>query len=172
MAFGVGTSEVEHVLATQTLRTSKPKNMRITVDDALPPGVTGKDLILAIIGELGTAGGTGHVVEYAGRAIRELSMEGRMTVSNMTIEAGARAGLVAPDQKTFDYVKGRPLAPKGEMLDRAVAYWKTLASDAGARYDKEVVIDVANIAPQVTWGTSPEDVIAITDVVPLSLIHI
>jgi len=166
LAFGVGTSEVEHVLATQTLRTSKPKNMRITVDDALPPGVTGKDLILAIIGELGTAGGTGHVVEYAGRAIRELSMEGRMTVSNMTIEAGARAGLVAPDQKTFDYVKGRPLAPKGEMLDRAVAYWKTLASDAGARYDKEVVIDVANIAPQVTWGTSPEDVIAITDVVP------
>lgn len=166
LAFGVGTSEVEHVLATQTLRTSKPKNMRITVDDALPPGVTGKDLILAIIGELGTAGGTGHVVEYAGRAIRELSMEGRMTVSNMTIEAGARAGLVAPDQKTFDYVKGRPLAPKGEMLDRAIAYWKTLASDAGARYDKEVVIDVANIAPQVTWGTSPEDVIAITDVVP------
>ncbi len=166
LAFGVGTSEVEHVLATQTLRTSKPKNMRITVDDALPPGVTGKDLILAIIGELGTAGGTGHVVEYAGRAIRELSMEGRMTVSNMTIEAGARAGLVAPDQKTFDYVKGRPLAPKGEMFDRAVAYWKTLASDAGARYDKEVVIDVANIAPQVTWGTSPEDVIAITDVVP------
>ena len=166
LAFGVGTSEVEHVLATQTLRTSKPKNMRITVDDALPPGVTGKDLILAIIGELGTAGGTGHVVEYAGRAIRELSMEGRMTVSNMTIEAGARAGLVAPDQKTFDYVKGRPLAPKDEMLDRAVAYWKTLASDAGARYDKEVVIDVANIAPQVTWGTSPEDVIAITDVVP------
>ncbi len=166
LAFGVGTSEVEHVLATQTLRTSKPKNMRITVDDALPPGVTGKDLILAIIGELGTAGGTGHVVEYAGRAIRELSMEGRMTVSNMTIEAGARAGLVAPDQKTFDYVKGRPLAPKDEMFDRAVAYWKTLASDAGARYDKEVVIDVANIAPQVTWGTSPEDVIAITDVVP------
>lgn len=166
LAFGVGTSEVEHVLATQTLRTSKPKNMRITVDDALPPGVTGKDLILAIIGELGTAGGTGHVVEYAGRAIRELSMEGRMTVSNMTIEAGARAGLVAPDQKTFDYVQGRPLAPKGEMFDRAVAYWKTLASDAGARYDKEVVIDVANIAPQVTWGTSPEDVIAITDVVP------
>jgi 3-isopropylmalate/(R)-2-methylmalate dehydratase large subunit len=166
LAFGVGTSEVEHVLATQTLRTSKPKNMRITVDDSLPPGVTGKDLILAIIGVLGTAGGTGHVVEFAGRAIRELSMEGRMTVSNMTIEAGARAGLIAPDQKTFDYVAGRPLAPKGEVFDRAVGYWKSLVSDEGAQYDQEIVIDVANIAPQVTWGTSPEDVVAITDVVP------
>lgn len=166
LAFGVGTSEVEHVLATQTLRTSRPKNMRITVDDSLPPGITGKDLILAIIGEIGTAGGTGHVVEFAGRAFRELSMEGRMTVSNMTIEAGARAGLIAPDEKTFAYVKGRPMAPKGEMFDQAVAYWKTLASDPGARYDREITIDVHDIAPQVTWGTSPEDVVPITATVP------
>ncbi|MBT6274730.1 MAG: 3-isopropylmalate dehydratase large subunit [Chromatiales bacterium] len=166
LAFGVGTSEVEHVLATQTLRTSRPKNMRITVDDPLPAGCTGKDLILAIIGELGTAGGTGHVVEFAGRAIRELSMEGRMTVSNMTIEAGARAGLIAPDQKTFDYVAGRPMAPSGATFDAAVAYWRTLPSDEGATYDKEVRINAANIAPQVTWGTSPEDVVPITGRVP------
>ena len=166
LAFGVGTSEVEHVLATQTLRTSRPKSMRITIDDPLPAGCTGKDLILAIIGELGTAGGTGYVVEFAGRAIRELSMEGRMTVSNMTIEAGARAGLIAPDQKTFDYVAGRPMAPTGATFDAAVEYWKSLATDEGAQYDKEVVINAAAIAPQVTWGTSPEDVVPITGVVP------
>jgi 3-isopropylmalate/(R)-2-methylmalate dehydratase large subunit len=166
LAFGVGTSEVEHVLATQTLRSSRPKNMRITVEGSLLPGVTGKDLILAIIGEIGTAGGTGHVVEFAGQAIRELSMEGRMTVSNMTIEAGARAGLIAPDQKTFDYVAGRPMAPSGATYDAAVAHWKTLVSDEGATYDREVTLQASDIAPQVTWGTSPEDVVAITGVVP------
>ena len=166
LAFGIGTSEGEHVLATQTLRTSKPKNMRVLVDDPLPPGCTGKDLILTIIGRIGTAGGTGHIVEYVGRAFRDLSMEGRMTVSNMTIEAGARAGLVAPDDKTFAYLKGRPMAPRGSQWDAAVAYWRTLQSDAGAVYDKEVRIDAADIAPQVTWGTSPEDVVPITGAVP------
>ena len=166
LAFGIGTSEGEHVLATQTLRTSKPKNMRVLVDDPLPPGCTGKDLILAIIGRIGTAGGTGHIVEYVGRAFRDLSMEGRMTVSNMTIEAGARAGLVAPDDKTFAYLKGRPMAPQGAQWDAAVAYWRTLQSDDGAAYDKEVRIDAADIAPQVTWGTSPEDVVPITGAVP------
>ncbi len=166
LAFGIGTSEGEHVLATQTLRTSKPKNMRVLVDDPLPPGCTGKDLILAIIGRMGTAGGTGHIVEYVGRAFRDLSMEGRMTVSNMTIEAGARAGLVAPDDKTFDYLKGRPMAPQGVQWDAAVAYWRTLKSDDGAVYDREVRIDAGDIAPQVTWGTSPEDVVPITGAVP------
>ena len=166
LAFGIGTSEGEHVLATQTLRTSKPKNMRVLVDDPLPPGCTGKDLILTIIGRIGTAGGTGHIVEYVGRAFRDLSMEGRMTVSNMTIEAGARAGLVAPDDKTFAYLKGRPMAPQGAQWDAAVAYWRTLKSDDGAVYDREVRIDAADIAPQVTWGTSPEDVVPITGAVP------
>ena len=166
LAFGIGTSESEHVLATQTLRISQPKNMRVLADDPLPPGCTGKDLILAIIGQLGTAGGTGHIIEYAGRAFRDLSMEGRMTVSNMTIEAGARAGLMEPDEKTFAYIKGRPMAPQGEQWDAAVAYWKTLKSDEGAGYDHEVRIDAADIAPQVTWGTSPEDVAPITGVVP------
>ncbi len=166
LAFGIGISEGEHVLATQTLRTSQPKNMRVLADDSLPPGCTGKDLILAIIGQLGTAGGTGYIIEYAGRAFRDLSMEGRMTVSNMTIEAGARAGLMAPDEKTFAYIKGKPMAPKGEQWDAAVAYWKTLVSDEGAVYDHEVRIDAADIAPQVTWGTSPEDVAPITGVVP------
>jgi 3-isopropylmalate/(R)-2-methylmalate dehydratase large subunit len=166
LAFGIGTSEGEHVLATQTLRTSKPKNMRVLVDDPLPPGCTGKDLILTIIGRIGTAGGTGHIVEYVGRAFRDLSMEGRMTVSNMTIEAGARAGLVAPDDKTFAYLKGRPMAPQGAQWAAAVAYWRTLKSDDGAVYDREVRIDAADIAPQVTWGTSPEDVVPITGAVP------
>lgn len=166
LAFGIGTSEGEHVLATQTLRLSQPKNMRVLIDDPLPLGCTGKDLILAIIGQLGTAGGTGYIIEYAGRAIRDLSMEGRMTVSNMTIEAGARAGLMAPDEKTFAYLKGRPMAPQGGQWAAAVAYWRTLASDDGAIYDHEVRIDAANIAPQVTWGTSPEDVVPITGVVP------
>ena len=166
LAFGIGTSEGEHVLATQTLRTSEPKNMRVLADDPLPPGCTGKDLILAIIGQLGTAGGTGYIIEYAGRAFRDLSMEGRMTVSNMTIEAGARAGLMEPDEKTFAYIKGRPMAPRGAQWEAAVAYWKTLKSDEGAVYDHEVRIDAADIAPQVTWGTSPEDVVPITGVVP------
>ena len=166
LAFGIGTSEVEHVLATQTLRMPALKNMRVLVDDPLPVGCTGKDLILAIIGEIGTAGGTGHIIEYCGRAIRDLSMEGRMTVSNMTIEAGARAGLIAPDEKTFEYIKGRPMAPTGEEWDRAVEHWKELPSDEGAVYDKEIRIDVATIAPQVTWGTSPEDVVPITGIVP------
>jgi 3-isopropylmalate/(R)-2-methylmalate dehydratase large subunit len=166
LAFGIGTSESEHVMATQTLRAHRSKNMRVLADDPLPFGCTAKDLILAIIGQIGTAGGTGHVIEYCGRAIRDLSMEGRMTMSNMTIEGGARAGLVAPDEKTFAYVKGRPMAPSGAQWDNAVAYWKTLKSDEGAHYDKEVRIDVARIAPQVTWGTSPEDVVPITGVVP------
>ena len=166
LAFGIGTSEGEHVLATQTLRTSKPRNMRVLVDDPLPAGCTGKDLILAIIGHIGTAGGTGHIVEYVGQAFRDLSMEGRMTVSNMTIEAGARAGLIAPDDKTFDYLKGRSMAPQGAQWDAAVAYWRTLRSDDDAVYDREVKIAAADVAPQVTWGTSPEDVVPITGVVP------
>ena len=166
LAMGIGTSEVEHVLSTQTLLQAPAKNMRVTVDGELPFGVTAKDLILAVIGTIGTAGGTGHVIEYAGPAIRSLSMEGRMTVSNMTIEAGARAGLVAPDETTFEYVKGRPMAPKGAAWEQAVEYWKTLPSDEGAKYDKEVVLDVSEIEPQVTWGTSPEDVAAISGVVP------
>jgi 3-isopropylmalate/(R)-2-methylmalate dehydratase large subunit len=166
LAFGIGTSEVEHVLATQTLIQQPAKNMRITVDGDLPAGVTAKDLILAIIGKIGTAGGTGHVIEYAGQAIRDLSMEGRMTVCNMSIEAGARAGLIAPDETTFDYVKGRAMAPKGGQWEQALAYWRTLPSDDGASYDKEVTLDTSEIAPQVTWGTSPQDVVPVTGRVP------
>jgi len=166
LAFGIGTSEVEHVLATQTLIQKPAKNMRISVDGQLPVGVTAKDVILAIIGKIGTAGGTGYVVEFAGNVIRDLSMEGRMTVCNMTIEGGARAGLVAPDEKTFDYVKGRPYAPKGAQWDMAVNYWRTLPSDEGAKYDREVSLAAADIPPMVTWGTSPEDVLPITGAVP------
>ncbi len=166
LAFGIGTSEVEHVLATQTLIQKPAKNMRITVDGELTAGVTAKDVILAIIGKIGTAGGTGHVIEFAGSVIRGLSMEGRMTICNMAIEAGARAGMIAPDQTTFDYLAGRPMAPKGEMLESAIAYWKTLPSDEGARYDTEVVLMAEDIAPTVTWGTSPEDALAITASVP------
>jgi len=166
LAFGIGTSEVEHVLATQTLIQAPAKNMRVTVEGTLPAGVTAKDLILAIIGKIGTAGGTGHVIEYAGEAIRAMSMEERMTVCNMTIEAGARAGLVAPDETTFEYLKGRPMAPAGAQWEQAVAWWKTLPSDAGAAYDSEVTIDAASLIPEVTWGTSPEDVVRIDGVVP------
>ncbi len=166
LAFGIGTSEVEHVLATQTLIQQPAKNLRISVEGDLPPGVTAKDLILAIIGEIGTAGGTGHVIEYAGQAIRDLSMEGRMTICNMSIEGGARAGLIAPDETTFDYLKGRPMVPKGAAWETAVAYWRTLPSDPGARYDREVVLNAADIAPTVTWGTSPQDVVPITGAVP------
>jgi 3-isopropylmalate/(R)-2-methylmalate dehydratase large subunit len=166
LAHGIGTSEVEHVLATQTLIQQKAKNMLVRVDGQLPPGVTAKDIILAIIGEIGTAGGTGHVIEYAGEAIRSLSMEGRMTVCNMSIEGGARAGLIAPDEKTFEYVKGRPRAPKGEAFDMALAYWKTLKSDDDAHYDKVVILDAAKLPPIVSWGSSPEDVVSVTGVVP------
>ncbi len=166
LAHGIGTSEVEHVLATQTLIQKKSKNMRVVVDGKLPAGVTAKDIVLAIIGELGTAGGTGSVIEYTGEAIRALSMEGRMTVCNMSIEAGARAGIIAPDEKTFEYLKGRPKAPKGEAWDQAVAFWRTLTSDEGAHFDQEIRIDAANLPPLVTWGTSPEDVISINGTVP------
>ncbi|MBU8537488.1 3-isopropylmalate dehydratase large subunit [Falsiroseomonas tokyonensis] len=166
LAFGIGTSEVEHVMATQTLLQKPAKNMRVTVNGKLPAGCTAKDIVLAIIGKIGTGGGTGHVIEYAGEAIRALDMAGRMTLCNMTIEAGARAGMVAPDQVTFDYVKGRPFAPKGADFDKAVAWWKTLPSDEGAHFDKEVVLDAAEIAPQVTWGTNPEAVLPITGTVP------
>ena len=166
LAFGIGTSEVEHVLATQTLLQKPAKNMRVVVDGTLPVGCTAKDIVLAIIGRIGTAGGTGHVIEYAGEAIRTLDMAGRMTVCNMSIEAGARAGMVAPDQTTFDYVRGRPFAPKGEAFERAVAWWRTLPSDEGAHFDREVRLDAAQIIPQVTWGTSPEDVLPITGTVP------
>ena len=166
LAFGIGTSEVEHVLATQTLIQKPAKNMRITVDGDLPPGVTAKDIVLAIIGRIGTAGGTGHVIEYAGSAIRSLSMEGRMTVCNMSIEAGARAGLIAPDETTYAYVKGRPHAPKAGQWEAALAYWRSLPSDPGAVYDKEIVIDAATLVPHVTWGTSPQDVAPVTGHVP------
>jgi 3-isopropylmalate/(R)-2-methylmalate dehydratase large subunit len=166
LAFGIGTSEVEHVLATQTLIQQPAKNMLIRVDGDLPVGVTAKDLILAIIGKIGTAGGTGHVIEYAGKAIRDLSMEGRMTVCNMSIEAGARAGLIAPDETTFAYLKGRPMAPKAGAWEQAVAYWKTLPSDEGAEYDKEIVLHAREIIPQVTWGTSPQDVLPIDGKIP------
>jgi 3-isopropylmalate/(R)-2-methylmalate dehydratase large subunit len=166
LAHGIGTSEVEHVLATQTLIQKKAKNMRVTVDGTLPPGVTAKDIILSIIGEIGTAGGTGHVIEYTGEAIRALSMEGRMTVCNMSIEGGARAGLVAPDEKTFAYLKDRPKAPKGAAWDESVRFWRTLHSDEGAHFDKEVRLDAANLPPIVTWGTSPEDVVSVTGTVP------
>jgi 3-isopropylmalate/(R)-2-methylmalate dehydratase large subunit len=166
LAFGIGTSEVEHVLATQTLLQKPAKNMLVRVDGKLAPGVTAKDIILAIIGKIGTAGGTGHVIEYAGEAITALDMAGRMTVCNMSIEAGARAGLIAPDETTFEYVRGRPFAPKGAEFEKAVAYWGTLPSDAGAHYDKVVVLDAGEIAPQVSWGTNPEAVVPITGVVP------
>ena len=166
LAFGIGTSEVEHVLATQTLIQKPAKNMRITVDGTLGDGVTAKDVILAIIGKIGTAGGTGHVIEFAGSVIRGLSMEGRMTVCNMAIEAGARAGMIAPDPTTFGYLKDRPMAPTGENWERAVAYWQTLPSDEGARYDSEIAMAAEDIAPTVTWGTSPEDAIAINGCVP------
>ena len=166
LALGIGTTEVEHVLATQTLLQMPLKNMRITVDGDLPTGVVAKDLILAVIGEIGTAGGTGYVIEYAGSAVEDLSMEGRMTVCNMTIEAGARAGLVAPDEKTNQYLMGRPKSPKGGAWEQAVEFWKTLPSDPGAAYEKEVTLKAADIAPQVTWGTSPEDVVPITGSVP------
>ena len=166
LAFGIGTSEVEHVLATQTLIQAPAKNMRVNVVGALQPGVTAKDLILAIIGKIGTAGGTGHVIEYAGDAIRALSMEERMTICNMTIEGGARAGLIEPDETTFEYLKGRPMAPKGANWEQAVAWWKTLPSDEGAVYDTEVTLDASKLIPEVTWGTSPEDVVRIDGVVP------
>jgi 3-isopropylmalate/(R)-2-methylmalate dehydratase large subunit len=166
LAFGIGTSEVEHVLATQTLIQKPAKNMRITVDGTLAAGVTAKDVILAIIGKIGTAGGTGHVIEFAGSAIRGLSMEGRMTVCNMAIEAGARAGMIAPDATTFAYLQDRPMTPKGGDWDNAVAYWQSLPSDEAARYDTEISMVAEDIAPTVTWGTSPEDAIAINGAVP------
>lgn len=166
LAHGIGTSEVEHVLATQTLIQSKAKNMRITVNGQTPEHVTAKDIILAIIGEIGTAGGTGHVMEYAGEAIRNLSMEGRMTVCNMSIEGGARAGLIAPDETTFEYIQGRPRAPKGAAWDMALAYWKTLFTDEDAVFDKEITLDASNLPPIVTWGTSPDNVVSITGNVP------
>ena len=166
LAFGIGTSEVEHVLATQTLLQRPARNMRISVEGSLAPAVTAKDLILAIIGEIGAAGGTGHVIEYAGDAVRGLSMEGRMTICNMSIEAGARAGLIAADEVTFAYLKGRPMAPKGGAWEAAEAFWRTLVTDAGALYEREVTIDASEIAPQVTWGTSPQDVAPVTGAVP------
>jgi 3-isopropylmalate/(R)-2-methylmalate dehydratase large subunit len=166
LAHGIGTSEVEHVLATQTLIQKKAKNMRVTVDGVAPRGVGAKDIILAIIGEIGTAGGTGSVIEYAGDAIRALSMEGRMTVCNMSIEGGARAGMIAPDEKTFAFIKDRPKAPKGMAWDMAMKYWETLHSDDGAHFDREVRLDAAKLPPIVSWGTSPEDVTAITGSVP------
>lgn len=166
LAHGIGTSEVEHVMATQTLLARKAKNMLVRVDGQAPEGVTAKDIVLAIIGRIGTAGGTGYTIEFAGEAIRALSMEGRMTVCNMAIEAGARAGLVAVDDKTIEYVKGRMLAPAGEEWEQAVAYWRTLHSDEGAHFDATVVLDAAQLAPQVTWGTSPEMVTAIDAAVP------
>jgi len=166
LAFGIGTSEVEHVLATQTLIQKRAKNMRINIEGDLLPGITAKDLILAIIGKIGTAGATGYVIEYAGKAVVDLSVEARMTVCNMSIEAGARAGLIAPDEKTFAYIKGRPMAPGGDDWEKAVAYWKTLPSDAGAKYDVEVTLHTKDIKPQVTWGTSPQDVLPIDATIP------
>jgi 3-isopropylmalate/(R)-2-methylmalate dehydratase large subunit len=166
LAFGIGTSEVEHVLATQTLLLAPSKSMEVRVEGDLGPGVTAKDLVLHITGVLGAAGGTGHVIEYTGSAIRALSIEGRLTVSNMAIEHGARAGLIAPDETTFAYLKGRPMAPRGADWDAAVAYWRTLMTDPGATYDRTVIIDAGDIAPSVTWGTSPEDVLPITGAVP------
>ena len=166
LAFGIGTSEVEHVLATQTLVQKKSKNLRINVNGSLPIGVTSKDVILQIIGKIGTAGGTGYVIEYSGNLISSLSVENRMTVCNMTIEAGARAGLIQPDQKVFDYLKNKPMSPKNENWDKAVQYWNTLKSDHGAKFDKEVIIEGNEIIPMVTWGTSPQDVITIDGKVP------
>jgi 3-isopropylmalate/(R)-2-methylmalate dehydratase large subunit len=166
LAFGIGTSEVEHVLATQTLLQKPAKNMRINVEGELQLGVTSKDLILHIVGMIGTAGGSGHVIEYAGDAIKNLSMEARMTVCNMTIEGGARAGLIAPDETTFEYLKGRPMAPSAEHWDKSVEWWKSLPSDEGATYDTELTVNASDVVPTVTWGTSPEDVVPITGVVP------
>ncbi|MFT8712734.1 3-isopropylmalate dehydratase large subunit [Komagataeibacter rhaeticus] len=166
LAFGIGTSEVEHVMATQTILQKPAKNMKVVVEGQVGPGVTAKDIMLAIIGHIGTAGGTGHVIEFAGSAIRDLDMAGRMTVCNMSIEAGARAGLVAPDETTFEYVRGRPFAPRGAAFDEAVAYWKTLASDEGAHYDRVVELRAEDITPVLTWGTSPETVIPVTGTVP------
>ena len=166
LAFGIGTSEVEHVLATQTLPQAKPKTMSVEVDGELHPGVTAKDVILAVIREIGVAGGVGHVIEYRGEVIRNLSMEGRMTICNMSIEAGARAGLIAPDEKTIAYFKGRPMAPKGAEWELAERWWRTLPTDEGAVFDEEVLLDAAAIEPQVTWGTSPQDVVPITGRVP------
>jgi 3-isopropylmalate/(R)-2-methylmalate dehydratase large subunit len=166
LAFGIGSSEVAHVLATQTLWQSKPRSMRVSVDGRLGPGVTAKDVILAIIARIGAAGGTSHVIEYAGSAIRNLSIEGRLTLCNMSIEAGARAGMVAPDETTFAYLFGRPYAPKGGAWDKAVAFWQTLPSDPDARFDTEVSLTAAEIAPMVTWGTSPEDALPVTGRVP------
>jgi 3-isopropylmalate/(R)-2-methylmalate dehydratase large subunit len=166
LAHGIGTSEVEHVLATQTLRQTKAKNFRVSIEGEPAPGVGAKDFALAVIGAIGTAGGTGYVIEYAGSAVRALSMEGRMTLCNLTIEGGARAGLVAPDETTFEYLKGRPAAPKGGAWEMALSYWKGFFSDPDARWDREITLDASQIAPLVTWGTSPEDVIAVTDAVP------
>ncbi len=166
LAFGIGTSEVEHVLATQCLVQKKAKTMRVLCNGRLPAGVTPKDVVLAVIGRIGTAGGTGHAIEFCGQAIREMSMEGRMTVCNMAIEAGARAGMVAADDKTIDYLRGRPHAPQGDMFDKAAAYWRSLVSDEGARFDRVVEIDCTVLEPQVTWGTSPEMVVSIEDRVP------
>jgi len=167
LAYGIGTSEVEHVLATQTLIQSKSKNMRAVVDGKLPPNVTAKDIILGIIGEIGTAGGTGYALEYAGEAIRALSMEGRMTVCNMSVEGGAKAGFIAPDEKAYEYLKGRPKAPKGKAWDDARRYWDSLPTDDGAHFDREIRLDAAKLPPLVTWGTSPEQVISITGRVPV-----
>ncbi|BAT58618.1 3-isopropylmalate dehydratase large subunit [Variibacter gotjawalensis] len=167
LAYGIGTSEVEHVLATQTLIQKKMKNMLVTVDGKLPDGVGAKDVILAIIGEIGTAGGTGYTIEYAGQAIRDLTMEGRMTVCNMSIEGGARAGMVAADEKTYEYLKGRPKAPKGAAWEQAVRYWDSLRSDEGAHFDRHVKLDGANLPPIVTWGTNPEQVASIAGRVPV-----
>ena len=166
LAFGIGTSEVEHVLATQTLLLKQSKTMEIRVDGTLGFGVSPKDVILAIVGKVGAAGGTGYVVEYTGQVIRDMSIEGRLTVSNMAIEHGARSGLIAPDEKTFAYLKGRPMTPQGAEWDRAVEYWKTLPTDVGASYDKVITLDAADVAPSLTWGTSPEDVVQITGIVP------
>ncbi|MCF6198661.1 MAG: 3-isopropylmalate dehydratase large subunit [Hyphomicrobiaceae bacterium] len=166
LANGIGTSEVEHVLATQTLIQAKAKNMKVEVNGTLPDHLSAKDIILALIGEMGTAGGTGHVIEFCGEAIRALSMEGRMTVCNMTIEGGARAGLIAPDETTFEYFKGRPMSPTGKNWDQAVAYWRTLHTDEGAHFDKTITLDASDLPPILTWGTSPEDVVSITGIVP------
>jgi len=167
LAYGIGTSEVEHVLATQTLIQKKSKNMRATVDGKLPSGVTAKDIILAIIGEIGTAGGTGYALEYAGDAIRACSMEGRMTICNMSVEGGAKAGFIAPDEKAYVYLKDKPKAPKGKSWDEAMRYWETLRSDEGVHFDREIRLDAAKLPPLVTWGTSPEQVVSVTGRVPV-----
>ncbi|MDH0347242.1 3-isopropylmalate dehydratase large subunit [Aeromonas dhakensis] len=166
LAFGIGTSEVEHVMATQTLKQGRAKTMRISVNGKLAEGISAKDVVLAIIGRVGHAGGTGYVVEFAGEAIEGLTMEGRMTVCNMAIELGAKAGMIAPDQTTIDYIRGKEFAPKGEALEQAITYWQSLKSDEGAHFDAEVVLDAADIAPQVTWGTNPGQVIAVNEPIP------